>query len=78
MWRGLCRKLSVSPMATTALTQLCCERSKLLRGGEAVGAELLFPDHVSRLDPSDRGGRGMERLEPLHRAGNPLYEAVIH
>jgi len=32
---------------------------------------------VSRFDPSDRGGRGMERLERLRGVSDPLDEAVI-
>ena len=58
-------------------TQLCCERRKLLKRGEAVGMDLPLSDHVRGLDPSQcRLGR-MEGLEAKHRARDPLNETVV-
>lgn len=61
-------------MVPAATAQLCCWCSKLLCGGEAVEAELPFPDHVGRLD---RGIRKMKRFGPLRQAGNLFYGAMI-
>lgn len=58
-------------------TQLCRERRKLLKRGEAVDMDLPLSDHVRGLDPSQwRLGR-MEGLEVKHRGRDPLYEAMV-
>ena len=56
---------------------LCCDLDEDLDSSFPVGRDLPLADHVSRLDPGDRGRGRVKGLEPHHRAGDPLDEAVI-
>jgi len=56
---------------------LTCERRELLEGRHAVCQELTLADHMGRFDPGERCSGRSDGLEPLHRVGDLLDEAVI-
>jgi hypothetical protein len=72
-----CRKAFVLIEVCLPQACLCRELRELLEGGETVWRDPPLSDHVRCFDACDGGCGGMEGLEPEHRPGDPLDEAVI-